>query len=102
MRSFSGYGFKQLQKREDLPKGPHYVGIIFTTRYEHDSYDGNSSYTVPDVKHYVLKDRAELNNWVEIASNSDCSYTFYYVKELGKVQKKIIIDIDIDTDLDLE
>ena len=98
MRSFSGYGFKRLEKREDLPKGSHYVGIVFGTRSEYsppyDAKDTGSSYSVPEIKHYILKDKAELQAWVQEVAMSDSSYTFYFVKSLGKTETKIIIDVD--------
>ena len=100
IREFNSYNWRQfeLQKRENVPNGPHFVALVLGTRTEcspaYDKNDTDSYYSVPEVKHYVFTKREDLTLFVDEISRTDTKFVFYSVKELGKARVEVKVSIE--------
>lgn len=86
---------KKISKREDIPAGPHFVVLHFTTRYETDSYEPNNSYSVPHIEHYCFTDPADLQDFVLECQLEKRSFVFYRVDKLGEAKLSITTNVSI-------
>lgn len=84
---------KKVSKRADIPDGPHFVVLHFTTRSETDSYDCNQSYSVPHIDHYCFTEQSDLQDFVLECQMEKRDFIFYRVDKLGEAKLSITTNV---------
>lgn len=74
----------QVSTIKDIPSGPHFVVMVFTTRSEADSYEPNNWYKVPAIEHYVFTVPSDLHAFILECQLAKKEFIFYKVDSLGK------------------
>lgn len=98
-RFYSNWHGVRVNEREDVPLGPHFQALVFSTRSEHtpaySKYDdpGGTYSQVPCVDVYAFRTREELDVFVEHAARDGVSFVFYAVDSLGKASIKVDVEI---------
>lgn len=103
MRSFYNNGrFPIASKMEDYQLScPFYLVVTFQTRtdytppYDYHDKGEYSSDTVPDTTTYILKNKLELQKFVEEISKTDTKFIFYKIEKLGKLEVKTEVNLDV-------
>lgn len=83
----------KLDKMADLPQGPHFVVLHFTTRSESDPYDSDRSFSVPHVEHYCFTNPNDLSDFILECQTEKRTFAFYKVEKLGEAKLTVTTNI---------
>lgn len=84
-----------VREPKDKPTVPHFASVLFDSHYENSGYEGDSSYSVPNVVYFAFPDQATLKEWVLRAAKAKKQFFFFEVKKLGNAELKIDVDLGV-------